>query len=87
MEKPVEGVRRAVTWKHNGLRHSYGTYHYRLYSNADLTASQMGHTSPAMLFKNYRNANVSKADAEAWFTLHTMAGNVASFEASKEVNS
>jgi integrase len=79
LEKPVEGVRRAVTWKHNGLRHSYGTYHYRLYSNADLTAAQLGHTSPTMLFKNYRNANASRANAEAWFSLHKQANKDVEF--------
>ena len=79
LEKPVKGVRRAVAWQHNGLRHSFGTYHYRLYSNADLTASQLGHSNPTMLFRNYRNANVSKADAEAWFNLHLKAGSEVEF--------
>jgi integrase len=78
MGKPVEGVRRGVEWQHNGLRHSYATYHYRL-NDAGQTAKQLGHNSTALLFKNYRKNRVSEADARAWFNLHLKAGKEVEF--------
>ena len=80
LEKPVEGVRRAVKWQHNGLRHSFATYHYRL-NDAGQTAKQLGHNGTNLLFTNYRKNRVSDADARAWFNLHLKAGNVADFAA------
>lgn len=81
MEKPVEGVRRGVEWQHNGLRHSFATYHYRL-NDAGQTAKQLGHNGTNLLFKNYRKNRVSDADAKAWFNLHLKAGNEVEFAAS-----
>jgi integrase len=78
MEKPVEGVRRAVAWQHNGLRHSFATYHYRL-NDAGQTAKQLGHNGTNLLFKNYRKNRVSDADARAWFNLHLKAGSEVEF--------
>jgi len=86
MEKPVKGVRRAVPWQRNALRHSFATYYYCL-NDAGKTAKELGHNGTSLLQKHYRKARVSEADARAWFDLHKATGNVASFEADRrEVN-
>jgi integrase len=41
-------------WPSNALRHSYASYHLAFYQNAAALALQMGHTSQAMIFSNYR---------------------------------
>ena len=50
-------------WPSNALRHSYASYHLALHQNAAALALQMGHTSQAMIFSNYREL-VTKQHAE-----------------------
>jgi integrase len=57
-----------ISWPHDGLRHSFASYHYAHFKNAAETAQQLGHSDTAMLFKNYR-ARVSEKDAAAWWQL------------------
>lgn len=54
-------------YPHNGLRHSFGSYHYELHRNEQLTASEMGN-SPAVIFRHYRNL-VNPADAKLYFSI------------------
>ncbi|MDI1342842.1 MAG: site-specific integrase [Pseudolabrys sp.] len=54
-------------YPHNGIRHSFGSYHYELHRNENLTASEMGN-SPAVIFGHYRNL-VSPADAKLYFSI------------------
>ena len=42
-----------VPWPRNGLRHTFGTFHYAKYRNENSIASEMGNT-PDVVFKNYR---------------------------------
>lgn len=56
-----------VAYPHNGIRHSFGSYHYELHRNEQLTASEMGN-SPAVIFRHYRNL-VSPADAKGYFAI------------------
>lgn len=57
-------------WEHDGLRHSYGTYHLAAYSDAGKTALQMGHGgSPAVLFKHYVRPGITQAAARKFFHL------------------
>ena len=42
-----------IPWPRNGLRHTFGTFHYAKYRNENSTASEMGNT-PDVVFKNYR---------------------------------
>ena len=56
-----------VDYPHNGIRHSYGSYHYELHRNEQLTASEMGN-SPAVIFRHYRDL-VSPADAKQYFSI------------------
>ena len=54
-------------YPHNGLRHSFGSYHYELDRNEQLTASELGN-SPAVIFRHYRNL-VSPVDAKLYFSI------------------
>lgn len=55
-------------WPHNGLRHSFGTFHYAAFRHAGETAIQMGHRgSPTMLLEHYDRGDVSKEDALEWW--------------------
>jgi integrase len=54
-------------YPHNGIRHSFGSYHYELHRNEQLTASEMGN-SPAVIFRHYRDL-VNPADAKRYFAI------------------
>ncbi len=43
-----------IGWRHNALRHSFASYHYGHYKNAALTAADLGHETPTMVFRHYR---------------------------------
>lgn len=55
-------------WPDNALRHSFASYHLALYGDASKTAHQMGHTSPAMVYRTYARA-VKKAEAVKWWRI------------------
>ncbi len=64
----------------NVLRHTFGSYHYALHHNENLTAAEMGN-SPAVIFRHYR-AVVTLADAtKFWHLLPSIAANVVKFAA------
>jgi integrase len=67
-DKEQGDTHKPVAWKHNALRHSFGSYHLALYSDAAKTALEMGHTSTDLLFKHYREV-VTKDVAEKWFNI------------------
>ena len=56
-----------VPWKHNALRHSFGSYRMALTHNEHMVSLEMGN-SPAMIFAHYRQL-VSPAQAEEWFRI------------------
>jgi hypothetical protein len=43
-------------WPNNGLRHSFASYHLAKHQNAPRLALEMGHSTPRMVFDNYREA-------------------------------
>lgn len=54
-------------WKHNAMRHSFGSYHYALQGDSLETSRQLGHkASDQVLFDHYR-ALATKKQAEAYF--------------------
>ncbi|OYW73898.1 MAG: hypothetical protein B7Z37_19920, partial [Verrucomicrobia bacterium 12-59-8] len=55
-------------WPHNAARHCFGSYHYAAHQNAATTASELGHSDTAMLFKNYREI-ATKEEGEAYFQI------------------
>jgi integrase len=61
-------LRRALGIPANSLRHSFASYHLAMCGDAGKTAHQMGHTSPAMVYRVYAMA-VKKAEAEKWWGL------------------
>ena len=56
-----------VSWKRNGLRHSFISYRVAATDNEAQVALEAGN-SVAMIHKNYLEL-VSKSDAEAWFAI------------------
>jgi integrase len=55
------------TWKHNGLRHSFGSYHLERFGDEIETSKEMGNDKE-MLHKHYK-ALVSSKDAKAYWEL------------------
>ena len=70
MENLNEAVRGDIpdfNWKANGLRHSFGTYHYAMFESADKTSKQMGN-SPEIMHKHYKGL-CSHAEAVKFWAL------------------
>ena len=55
-----------IIWPANVLRHSFASYHLAYYRNSATTAAELGHTSPAMLYKHYRELVKPDAAAQWW---------------------
>ena len=73
--------RLALDVARNALRHSFGSYHYALHKNENLTAAEMGN-SPSMVFRHYR-AVVTPLAAKAYWqlSLPNRAANLVEFTA------
>jgi integrase len=57
-----------VAWVHNGLRHSYGSYRFRILNQAvEKVAAEMGN-SRSMVQKHYKRL-VKQKDATEWFAV------------------
>jgi len=61
-----EKGRPALSWKQNGLRHSFASYALAECGNAGQVALWLGHDSNKMIFKHYRE-RVTPEEAAAWF--------------------
>jgi integrase len=53
-------------WPQNGLRHSYASYRLAATHDAPRVASELGHTSPKMLYSTYRELVLSEEAARYW---------------------
>ncbi len=60
-----------ITWKRNGLRHSFISYRVALLKNVAEAALEAGNT-PKVIMQNYLRV-VNKAKAEAWFAVMPVA--------------
>jgi len=71
-----------IEWPSNALRHSFASYHLAHHQNAAITATQLGHTSPTMLYKHYREV-VRPDEADKWWSILPPAeyGNIVAFSA------
>ena len=49
-----------VSWKSNGMRHSFASYHLALNQDSARTALALGHSNPALIFRHYRELVASK---------------------------
>ena len=69
-------------WPHNGLRHSFASYHLAKHQNAPQLALDMGHTTPRMIFDHYREL-VRPQEAERYWSVKPSrnANNVILMEA------
>jgi integrase len=81
----LEELRKAVelpSLPNNGLRHSFASYHLARHQNAPQLALEMGHTTPRMIFDNYREV-VRPEEAERYWSIKPLAPapNVISMEA------
>lgn len=60
-------------WKHNAMRHSFGTYHFALYGDPLKTSVEMGHkTGDDVLFEHYRSL-AKKEEAKEYFNIFPKA--------------
>ena len=65
----MDGLKSAAEitdWPHNGLRHSFGSYHLAYWGDQVKTASQMGHRDASLVHNHYK-ALVLKAQAEQYW--------------------
>src|SRR4026208_1967282 len=73
--KKLARVRKAAglaRWPQNGLRHSFASYRLAATHDAPRVASELGHTSPQMLYSTYREL-VLPEDAERYWRLEPAA--------------
>jgi integrase len=82
----IEELRKAAElpkWPNNGLRHSFASYHLAKHQNAPQLALEMGHTTPRMIFDNYREV-VTPEEADRFWNIRPQqrAENVIALEAS-----
>ena len=55
-----------LSWKYDGLRHSFASYHLAHKKNADHTAHELGHASSKMLYQHYRELVRPEVAAQWW---------------------
>ena len=57
-------------WSPDVPRHSFASYHYKAHGDRDRLAAAMGHTAMSReIEKNYKDATVSRADAEKFWQI------------------
>ena len=83
--KKLDLVRKAAKlarWPNNGLRHGYASYRLAATHLAPRVASELGHTSPQMLYSTYREL-VLPEEAERYWRLipGVKAANLVAFSA------
>ncbi len=55
-------------WPHDGLRHSYGTYRYKVVGDIGTVCAEMRHEDPLVFRKHYVKRGVTLEDAENYFS-------------------
>jgi integrase len=84
--RKLEGVRKAAgltRWPTNGLRHSFASYRLAATHDAPRVASELGHTSPQMLYSTYRELVLPEEAERYWKIARVSAAkNVVAFSAS-----
>lgn len=69
-------------WPVNGLRHSYASYRLAAIHDAPRVASELGHTSPQMLYNTYRELVLPEEAERYWTIVPKETANVVAFSAS-----
>lgn len=71
-------------WPNNGLRHSFASYRLAATHDAPRVASELGHTSPQMLYSTYRELVLPEEAERYWKSTPDKASNVVAFSARAE---
>jgi integrase len=83
--KKLDAIRKAAglaRWPKNGLRHSFASYRLAAIHDAPRVASELGHTSPTMLYSVYRELVLPEEAQRYWKIIPaTGADNVIAWEA------
>lgn len=82
--KKLDLVRKAAKlarWPKNGLRHGYASYRLAATHDAPRVASELGHTSPAMLYSTYRELVLPEEAQRYWHIAPDKRANVVHFSA------
>lgn len=66
-EQKRTAKRAAVSWKANGLRHSFASYRLAIDGDAGRVSGELGN-SPTIVHRHYKEL-VSPSDANAWFSI------------------
>jgi integrase len=70
-----------VHWPKNALRHSFASYHLAHFNDAAALSLQLGHTSPHLVFKHYRQVVRPKEATRYWHITPAPArGKIAVFD-------
>jgi integrase len=67
--KKLDAIRKVVgivRWPKNGLRHSFASYRLAATHDAPRVASELGHTSPQMLYSTYRELVMPEEAQRYW---------------------
>jgi integrase len=76
----VRKTAKLARWPKNGLRHGYASYRLAATHNAPRVASELGHTSPQMLYSTYRELVLPEEAARYWKLVpEVKAANVVAF--------
>jgi integrase len=77
----LDRVRKAAglaRWPKNGLRHSFASYRLAAIHDAPRVASELGHTTPQLLYNTYREI-VRPEEAERYWKIEPATENVVAF--------
>ena len=68
--RKLESVRKAsgITWRRNGLRHSFASYRLADTNDAPRVAAELGHPNPTLLYNTYREL-VLPTEAERYWAI------------------
>ena len=80
----VRKVAKLARWRKNGLRHGYASYRLAATHDAPRVASDLGHTSPKMLYSTYREVVLPEDAERYWRLAPDKAANVVAFSARAE---
>jgi len=84
--KKLDAVRRIARlqhWSKNGLRHSFASYSLAAWHDAPRVASELGHTSPQMLYGVYRELVLPEEAERYWKVAPAGAANVIPWQKSE----
>src|SRR5262249_24931783 len=75
----VREAAKLATWPNNGLRHSFASYRLAGCHDGPRVASELGHTSPQLLYNTYRELVLPDDAARYWQIAPAEGENVVPF--------